>query len=260
MEGSRPWNRTLRAMPHMFLNRPRVYAPGDHPLNSEKHATWETINAVCYLIGGVIFMLGSIGFFPALSPYQDLGAWLFVLGSLLYLLVSGHDLMEVIRNNQVWQNRMEGFALELFAALLYGTGSLLFILGSLFFLSWVDMAQAGAWCFIVGSLLFVVGAGINVLRILDARSPQRLQLMNLTAITFIVGSVLFAVASVPYLWTLTNGRDKWTLFTYLVWLYEAGSILFLVGGIFNAWRAALVMRDQVGKGDTEPNPAPNTAA
>jgi hypothetical protein len=236
----------------MFVNRPRLYAPGDLPLTSGKHATWEAINAACYLIGGVIFVVGSVCFFPALSSYQNLGAWLFVLGSLLYLLVSGHDLMEVVRTNQVWRNRMGGFALELFAALLYGTGSLIFILGSLFFLNWVDMAQAGAWCFIVGSLLFIVGAGINVLRILDARSPQRLQLMNLTAITFIVGSVLFAVASVPYLWTLTSDRDKWTLFTYLVWLYVAGSILFLVGGLFNAWRAALVIRERVGKGDTDP--------
>jgi hypothetical protein len=208
----------------------------------------------------LIFVVGSVFFFPALSRYEDLGAWLFVLGSLLYLLVSGHDLMEVIRNDQAWAGRTEAFALELSTTLVYVIGTLFFILGSLFFLGWVGLDRAGAWCFIVGSLLFVVGAGINVLQILDARSAQSLQLMNLTAITFIVGSVLFTVASVPYLWTLASARDKWTLFTYMVWLYVAGSTLFLAGGLFNAWRATVVVRDQGKEDDTGPSAESETGS
>jgi hypothetical protein len=72
--------------------------------------------------------------------------------------------------------------------------------GSVFFLSAVGWVTAGAWTFVIGSLLFVLGACVNVRQIVRADSKLTLQLMNLTALTFVVGSVLFAVASISYLW------------------------------------------------------------
>ena len=127
-------------------------------------------------------------------------------------------------------------------------GTILFIAGSVFFLSAVGWLKAGAGCFVIGSLLFVVGAGINVLQIVQSRSIKILQLMNLTAITFIVGAVLFAVASVPYLWHVEAAADRTTLYAFLAWQYLVGSILFFAGGVFNYWRAYVVMRTALEKG------------
>jgi hypothetical protein len=69
--------------------------------------------------------------------------------------------------------------------------------------------------------------------------------MNLTAVTFVVGSVLFAVASIPYLWEVQNPSLQVTLYAFLAWQYLIGSVLFFTGGVFNYWRAYLVVRDEI---------------
>ena len=99
-------------------------------------------------------------------------------------------------------------------------------MGSIFFLSTVGWFQAAAWTFMGGSLLFVVGVCINVLQIVQSKSLITLQLMNLTAISFVVGSVLFTVASIPYLWAVKAPADRTTLYIFLAWQYLTGSLLF----------------------------------
>lgn len=233
-------------MPHLFVNRPRLHdLIGDDP-DLRAQFRWETINAVVYVSGGIVFVVGSVLFFPSLSRYADIGAWAFIAGSLLYLLVTVHDLAEVMRNlRRVGPARTVWDSLEFWAALSYVTGTVLFTLGSVLFLSAVGQVTAGAWCFVIGSLLFVVGAVINVLQIVLAPNMVTLQLMNLTAVTFVTGSTLFAVASVPYLFRLADPADREVIDAFLAWQFVAGSLLFLAGGIFNYWRAYLVMRSEI---------------
>jgi hypothetical protein len=64
-------------------------------------------------------------------------------------------------------------------------------------------------------------------------------------LTFVTGSVLFTVASIPYLFHLQDPSDQETVDTFLAWQYLAGSVLFLIGGVFNYWRAYIVMRNQI---------------
>lgn len=243
-------------MPHLFLNRPRNFDLLAKHETVRKDLVWESLNAALYKIGGVIFIIGSVLFFPAFAKYADIGAWSFIAGSVLYLVVTGHDLLEVFNAGRhrkgepsVWDR------LETLAALTYVTGTILFIVGSVCFLKRYDATEAGAYCFVVGSLLFVVGAVVNVLQIVTAGSLIKLQLMNLTALSFVTGSVLFAVASVPYLWTIESKSDARELFSYLAVLYLTGSILFLLGGVFNYWRALLVIRGVARSQKLKPAPA-----
>nr|WP_272209809.1 YrhK family protein [Marinicella sp. W31]MDC2875639.1 YrhK family protein [Marinicella sp. W31] len=235
-------------MPHMFVNRPRIHDfIADDP-EIRKNFRWETINAIAYQLGGVVFIFGSVCFFPSLSAYSDLGAWTFFFGSLLYLLVTGHDLIEVFLH----AHEREGVAtiwdrLEFWAAWTYVSGTLLFVAGSVFFLSQVGWFAAGAWCFIIGSVLFVVGAVINVIQIVQADDLVTLQMMNLTAVTFVVGSTLFAVASIPYLWSFSNPADQTRLDGFLAWQYLVGSVLFFAGGLFNYRRAYRIVAQALGK-------------
>ncbi|MEZ5838502.1 MAG: YrhK family protein [Geminicoccaceae bacterium] len=230
-------------MPHMFTDRDRMFDLLDSNPDLRDQFRWETINAILYKVGGLMFIAGSIMFFPALEKYADLGAWIFFAGSLLYLLVTGHDLVEVItyrhrldRPPKIWRQ------LEAIAAVTYFTGTILFAIGSVFFLSWVSLFRPGAWCFVIGSLLFVVGAIVNVLQIVTAKDMTTLQLMNLTALAFVAGSVLFTVASVPYLWQFASHQDERMVGTFLASQYVAGSVLFWLGGIFNYWRAWRAMK------------------
>jgi len=232
-------------MPHMFVNRPRLHDLTKGQTDLRDQFRWETINAVFYKLGGIIFVIGSILFFPAFERFANIGAWTFFIGSLLYLIVTVHDLLEVRRHWQASERHDHSEILEYVAAASYVWGTVLFTVGSIFFLSWVGLFTAGAWCFVLGSLLFVIGACINVLQIVQARSLITLQLMNLTAVSFVAGSILFTVASVPYLWTMENAADRETLYSFLAWQYLIGSVLFLLGGVLNYWRAYIIIQNEI---------------
>ena len=236
-------------MPHMFTNRPRIHDLTRERSDLRAQFRWETINAVVYKIGGLVFIAGSILFFPRFEAYADIGAWTFFAGSLLYLVVTVHDLAEVRQNWRAGTAHDRWMIMEYLAAASYVWGTILFTAGSIFFLSAVEWYTAAAWTFIIGSLLFVLGACINVLQIIQADNRVTLQLMNLTAVTFVVGSVLFAVASVPYLWEVPTPSVQVTLYSFLAWQYLIGSILFFSGGVFNYWRAYLVVRAEIDQGN-----------
>ncbi|MEO0820295.1 MAG: YrhK family protein [Pseudomonadota bacterium] len=234
-------------MPHLFVNRPRQHDLFATAPARRDHVLWEMINGIVYLVGGVLFVLGSVLFFPALSAYADLGAWIFAVGSVLYLVVTGHDLAEVLRRRRVREGPPTPLErLDAWAAVTYVSGTLAFLIGSIFFLSSVGLYDAGAWCFIIGSLLFVVGAVVNVLQIVRAADFLTLQLMNLTALTFVTGSVIFALASIPYLWHFESEADERLVEGFLAWQFVVGSALFLLGGALNAWRARRFIRHEAG--------------
>lgn len=238
-------------MPHLFTNRPKLSDLTNADARLQDHFRWETINAILYKLGGAVFIAGSVMFFPALERYANLGAWLFFFGSLLYLVVTGHDMAEMRR---FWRrNRLEtpGEILDTIAASAYLAGTLLFTAGSLFFLSWWGWTTLGAWCFVIGSGLFVLGASVNVLQIIKASSLVTMQLTNLTAVSFVVGSTLFVVASIPYLWSIESTVDRRTVLAFLASQYLAGSVLFFLGGLFNYARAFLVVRGRILEARTQ---------
>ena len=228
-------------MPHMFTNRPRRFAFQRDRADIRGQFRWETINAFAYKLGGLLFVIGSILFFPSMSAYMDVGCWIFFVGSLVYLVVTVHDLIEVHLHWNGAPDFPPEAVCEYTAALSYVVGTLLFVLGSVFFLSEVGWITLAGWSFIIGSLLFVVGASINVVQVVKHRDRLTLQLMNLTAVSFVTGSVLFTVASVPILWDLQTAGDDRLVGAFLGWQYLVGSGLFLLGGVFNYWRAYVFM-------------------
>lgn len=231
-------------MPHLFVNRHRAY---DLLSRSEKvgtHFVWESVNAILYILGGVTFVAGSVLFYPALAAEMNWGVWAFLGGSVLYLVVTLHDAIEVVRYPRIMNRAGRERRLEILAAIGYLAGTVLFLVGSVFFFSWVGLTDAGAWCFIVGSVLFVVAAFVNVVQYHHG-TPASQKLLNLTAVTFVAGSVLFATASVPYLWPVDGDRIATDLFDYLASQYLIGSVLFLAGGILNYRRAWIVVMEAV---------------
>ncbi|RJS92390.1 YrhK family protein [Salinisphaera sp. Q1T1-3] len=228
-------------MPHLFTNRPRVPSREPDTETLDLSWLWETRNALLYELGGVLFIVGSALFLPRFEAWQDIGAWLFFVGSLVYLVVLIDDLLET---SHFWPKPRPisiSRLLEVAALWCYIVGTLLFTAGSLFFLSWWGWRTTGAWTFVIGSALFVVGACLNVLMIIRASSVITLQLMNLIAVMFIAGSLLFLVASVPYLWQFEAEADRQVVHGFLAWQYLAGSGLFLIGGLLNHYRSHLVL-------------------
>lgn len=217
-------------MPHLVTHRPRVTNLKESDDTHASHKKWETFNAISYEIGGLLFVIGSICYFPALSDYLALGSWLYFVGSVLYLLVTGHDLLEVFH---YWKNHhTDSFAdqIERVTAISYVTGSLLFCVGSLCFLPSLAATLVGIWCFIIGSALFMLGGFINMLQVVEAPSLLYMQLFNLTVAQFIVGSALFLVATIPYMWHLQE-HAQLRVETLAAGQFLFASVLFLTGGI-----------------------------
>jgi hypothetical protein len=224
-------------MPHLFTNRPRQYNLLSQKPAGEQHFSWESFNAILYLIGGLIFIAGSVLFLPTYQQYVAVGVYLFLIGSLVYLVVTGHDLLESISFSRSLRKLTLWNWLEFLSANVYTAGTILFIIGSIFFLPRIDQGTEGGWCFIIGSLLFLIGACINVLQIIQANAPLLLQLQNATAIAYSLGSLLFLVASIPYVWQAIAPSDQSEVFSYVAWQYITGSCLFCLGGVFNYYRA-----------------------
>ena len=150
-------------MPHMFINRSRIHDLTRGRSDLRAQFRWETINAVVYKVGGLVFIIGSILFFPRFEAYADIGAWTFFVGSLLYLVVTVHDLAEVRRHWRASTVHDRSMIMEWTAASSYVWGTILFTAGSIFFLSAVGWYTAGAWNFIIGSgTLFGGGRGFRL--------------------------------------------------------------------------------------------------
>ena len=60
-------------MPHLFANRPRLHDIVKQTPDLRDQFRWETINAVVCEVGGVIFVVGSILFFPSTRIPQVVG-------------------------------------------------------------------------------------------------------------------------------------------------------------------------------------------
>jgi len=193
----------------------------------------ETFVDWVYLLGGVTFVIGSIFFLPKMEAFGDTGAWTFILGSLMYLIVTGYELtmsIKLIKNNKVntrWTH------LEFLSTMMYVIGAATYLFGSILFLSDINQVFEGAISFIIGSLLFLIGASINVIEITNASSTETLQLMNGAAIMYIGGSLLFLVASIPYVWHGISIHEQSIIYSYVAMEYVAGSLLFTFGGVFS---------------------------
>ncbi len=234
-------------MPHVFSNRRRLLNLTSSSKELSAQFRWDTINAIAYKLGGVLFVVGSYFFFPAQAEHAFIGSWLFLCASLVYLVVNAHQMLEIRRYWRRCKSHSLDEVLEYLAGLSYLLGTLCFVLGRIAGFFGAEHILISTWLFIIGSALFVVGASVNVLLIIKAESVQLLQLMNLTSITFIVGSVLYGTASIPYLCVFESPNDPRLILNFLAWQYMIGSLLFLLGGVFNYWRAYILVQRKLAQ-------------
>ena len=131
-------------MPHLFVSRVRLHKLTKSRADLRAQFRWETVNAVIYKIGGLIFIIGSIFFFPALDRYSNIGAWSFLVGSVLYLVVTAHDLVEVRHNWRSEISHSPVLILERIAAVSYFYGTILFTIHTILydFLAWQYLSSS----------------------------------------------------------------------------------------------------------------------
>jgi hypothetical protein len=218
-------------MPHFVTNRPRRFAIFGAAEKLNLQFGWEARNTLVYEAGGVMFIIGSVFFLPVYEEYVAVGSWLFFVASILYIIVSAHDCVEI------FYHPSNTPFIDAGAAASYLIGAIVFLIGSALFLPTVGKYEAGALCFIVGSLLFVAGAVLNAMQIFQAPSARAARYFLLTAVCYIIGSTMFVVASVPYLFPFESAKDEERIDRWLAQQYIVGSLFFLLGGLINGFRA-----------------------
>jgi hypothetical protein len=244
-------------MPHLFANRSRQFAllkPADHPF----HYVWQWVSAFLYIIGGILLVVGSVFFLPKYDDYEVEGTYMFLVASILYLWVSTHDIIEVIKAPREEDNN--DLILELMAGFSYAIGAILFIVGSIFFLPGNTYNEiAGAWLFIMGSVLFVVGACVNAKQIWSSPDTVSAQIANLIAVNFVMGSTFYLSASIPYLFDFQSESDANTEYKYIATIYIIGSVNFVIAGFLDMkrfhWVSKLPSSEHNSKSKVELLPA-----
>jgi len=191
-----------------------------------------------------MFIIGSICSLPQLSRLKPIDSWIYIAASNLYMIVSVHDAAEVTHH---YHHGGPLPIIDLAAALNYIVGALLFIIARVLFLPSIEYYVEGSWCFIFGSLCFAAGAFLNGMQIFETPTKRDAQCMLLMTMSYIVGSVMFLVPSILYLYLLVfdsiSARED--IYTFSACVYIAGSVCFTVGGIINFYRSS-ALRD-VGK-------------
>mmetsp|Transcript_86481 Transcript_86481/g.201230 ORF Transcript_86481/g.201230 Transcript_86481/m.201230 type:complete len:254 (+) Transcript_86481:69-830(+) len=133
-----------------------------------------------YLLGSLLFLFGSVMYLPLeeqdvhnmslgqicdtfnILGNQWLGTILFIIGSVLFVFAAFTNLLNQPKSDG-WSSKMLSVVTSF-----YMGGSLLFTLGSTAFLPHLgcgeNMVTLGAWCWIVGSVLFLLGGVTSLWR------------------------------------------------------------------------------------------------
>lgn len=178
-----------------------------------------------------MFLLGSILQFPHIEAFGQGGMFLYLVGSILYLIITGYQCYESVNQFKVSSKQKIWTKIRIIESLLYFIGTLLFLVGSIQFLDPIDEVVSGAVFFVIGSVCFTIAAMVNIMEIIQEDGPITLQLANGIAVSFVLGSVLFMVGSIPFIWRGKDLSGNMELYQYVIWEYIVGSCLFLLGGV-----------------------------
>lgn len=145
-------------------------------------ASFETWENALYLGGSWIFLAGTILYWPSKAHYEYInelkeyslgqyfnlfepefeGTLLFMIGSAMFAFAAYFNALSQQRFDE-WTSRMLTAISSLYMA-----GSILFVMGSVAFLPHLgcseQMVEIGAWMFIVGSVLYLIGGLLSLWR------------------------------------------------------------------------------------------------
>lgn len=153
--------------------------------------SYEATEHLLYTVGSWFFLVGTVLYWPeeahhksiealqgcSLGQYFNLftpeyeGTILFIIGSVLFGLAALTNAL----NQRKYDD--ESHQLLVFVNSLFGAGSILFVIGSVLFLPdlgcntmWLSI---GAWCFIIGSLFYLIGSCISFCRTVMVQNMEQ---------------------------------------------------------------------------------------
>ena len=140
---------------------------------------WAIVSSVFYALGGALFIVGSIFVIPGMTNCTgdnctfNVALW-YLIGCIFYFFAAIIDLVLqlVVWNKQgATVERRYGFRFDavsesLFAAFVYFIGSILFLVGSIFFFPVLNATQTARLVFRSGSCVYIFGSAYGTLQLL----------------------------------------------------------------------------------------------
>ncbi|RLN21496.1 hypothetical protein BBO99_00004035 [Phytophthora kernoviae] len=223
---------------------PQVLLHDNHQL-----AMWEKCLEISrvgsYFVGAVLFLLGSIYFYPEYSIMWNgdagvFASWCFVVGCLCFFTGANLDFIQAIRHNHGTQLRQ---VLRAFNALCNYMATSIFILGALYFLpTWYPKApELGCWSFFVGCILFCIAAVVEIIFVCMTHEDPRVsgfKIKNIfcsvaaMALATFIGALFFILGSWYYLPRYINRVDDGTHYmNKAISFYVVGSVFFIISAL-----------------------------
>ncbi|GLE03113.1 hypothetical protein PINS_up011992 [Pythium insidiosum] len=209
---------------------------------------WFQIGRVgSYIVGSVLFLLGSILFYPKYAVMWNgqgavIGAWTFLFGCICFLLGTHGDFIDIVRNNSGTPLRR---VINAYNGTMYVGAAAVFQLGAIYFLPdyYVKSPSLGCYAFIVGCVMFCYASFIDLVFILFTSSDNQsrgLQLRNLfswsatVALGCFFGAVFFILGSYFYLPKYIAQEDTVMATHYMnkaITFYVIGSVFFIINAL-----------------------------
>lgn len=189
----------------------------------ENGRVWRMWHGFNYFVGGCTFLLGSLALFPFIGEYIDAGevsAWLYIIGSFTFLLADITEWLHFTKNNCPYLE----YSINFFASV---TGSLLYLVGSIYFIPILDLAWLGSILFIIGSAVIVLSQGWKLYRSLSPREKSVKELIEEDESGFYVdvfaglGGAMYFIGTFVLDWSIFNPN-------YII----PAATLFSFGGLF----------------------------
>lgn len=199
----------------------------------------EYVHGLQYLLGNLMFIVGSFCYFPAVSQWANTGTWIYFIFSLQNLLLALWELHESVAAQRqilkVWRKDalIRDDLLEVASFIVSG---FLFTLGTFFMLpvAGVFSDLASDWFSVIGSFALIPASFFNAMAMVADRTEKgvpshveaRLFLIHASGLFCgLVGGVFFLGGALMYLKPL---EDNLYALNFGTWLYVLGSVLFFM--------------------------------
>lgn len=164
---------------------------------------WGLVSSVFYVIGGVLFIVGSAYTIPDMmhdcqepSCTFEVALWYFI-GCLAYFVAAVIDLvLQVLvcfrrkdEMRRIWGLRFDAVTESLIAAIVYLMGSILFLIGTVFFFPILNMLETARLVFRAGSFTYIFGSLYGVMQLVSplcVTEPYRVRRRTMTQLENII--------------------------------------------------------------------------
>lgn len=155
---------------------------------------WKIFCASNYFLGGILFLVGSILFFPTLTDIMILDTisiWCFIIGSFNFVLADGMVGWHWIEQGKKYIEITLNCGVSMISIGAY-------LVGSVFLLPSVNWLRAGIILFLVGSYFLCLSEGWKLFRLLRPKNKTFKEIIEEKGLIFLM-DILFSTGAITFL-------------------------------------------------------------